>query len=611
MDQLNTRKYIIGILIVLVSIIFVVKLFALQVVDSSYKFSADNNSQRYVTQYPARGLIYDRDGDLLVYNEAAYDLMVNPAQLASFDTIALTGLLGIEPEQLRESLIKARNYSRYKPSIILKQLSSKKYAVLQEKLYQFPGFFVQPRTLRTYSDSVAAHLFGYVGEVDNKAIQDNPYYQMGDYIGISGIEKAYEKYLRGKKGVNIYLVDVHNNIKGAFADGKYDTAAVFGQNLVSTIDIDLQRYGEQLMQNKTGSIVAIEPSTGEILSLVSAPTYDPDLLVGRVRTTNYKKLANDTLKPLFNRALMAKYPPGSTFKVINALIGMQEGVIGYNSKYYCDMGYYAGSLHVGCHSHYSPLNLPQSIQNSCNAYYCNAFRKIIDDPKFPTVDDGFNNWRNHVISFGFGDKLNIDLLNEASGFVPQTSYYDRYYGDNRWKSLTIVSLAIGQGELGITPLQMANMTAAIANRGYYYTPHVIKEIQNLPMINPRFTRRFNTTIDTTWYGTAIEGMELAVNGGTGSTARIAKLDDIIVCGKTGTAENPHGEDHSIFIAFAPKDNPEIAIAVYVENAGFGSTYAAPIASLMIEKYLKNEISARRKWIEQRMLNADIIHKEKE
>ncbi len=611
MDQLNARKYIIGILIVLVSIIFVVKLFALQVVDSSYKFSAENNSQRYVTQYPARGLIYDRDGDLLVYNEAAYDLMVNPAQLASFDTLALTSLLSIEPEQLRESLVKARNYSRYKPSIILKQLSSKKYAVLQEKLYQFPGFFVQPRTLRTYSDTVAAHLFGYVGEVDNKAIQDNPYYQMGDYIGISGIEKAYEKYLRGKKGVNIYLVDVHNNVKGAFADGKYDTAAVFGQNLVSTIDIDLQRYGEQLMQNKTGSIVAIEPSTGEILSLISAPTYDPDLLVGRVRTSNYKKLANDTLKPLFNRALMAKYPPGSTFKVINALIGMQEGVVGYNSKFYCDMGYYAGGLHVGCHSHYSPLNLPQSIQNSCNAYYCNVFRKIIDDPKFPTVDDGFNNWRNHVISFGFGDKLNIDLLNEASGFVPQTSYYDRYYGDNRWNSLTIVSLAIGQGELGITPLQMANMTAAIANRGYYYTPHIIKEIQNLPMINPRFTRRFNTTIDTTWYGTAIEGMEMAVNGGTGSTARIAKLDDIIVCGKTGTAENPHGEDHSIFIAFAPKDNPEIAIAVYVENAGFGSTYAAPIASLMIEKYLKNEISYRRKWIEQRMLNADLIHMKKE
>jgi len=607
MDSLEVRRFVIGTLIILVILIFIGRLFFIQVMDSSYKFSAENNSQRYVTQYPARGLIYDRSGKLLVYNEAAYDLMVNPMQLKAFDSATLCEMIDISKETLRTNLQHAKNYSRYKPSVILKQLSSKTYAVLQEQLYKYPGFFVQPRTLRKYADSSAAHVLGYVGEVDNNIIKKEPYYQMGDYIGISGIEKSYEKVLRGKKGVNIYLVDVHNRIKGSYDNGKYDTAAVFGSNLVSSLDIGLQEYGEELMQNKMGSIVAIDPESGEILSLVSSPSYDPSLLIGRVRTNNYRKLLLDTLKPLFNRAVMAKYPPGSTFKVINALIGLQEGVINNNTEFSCHYGYTAGGIHVGCHGHKSPLNLPESIQISCNAYYCNVFRRIIDNPVYNSTEEAYDVWRNYVTSFGFGQKLNTDLVNELDGFVPKPDYYNRYYGENGWKSLTIISLAIGQGELGITPIQMANMAATVANRGYYYIPHVVHSVQGENTIDDRFTKKHYTKIDSANFEKVIEGMYRVVNGGEGSTARIAAIDSIAVCGKTGTAQNPHGKDHSIFIAFAPRDNPKIAISVFVENAGFGSTWAAPIASLMIEKYLKGHISRRRKWLEQRVLNGDLIH----
>ncbi len=607
MDSLEVRKFVIGTLIILAVLIFIGRLFFIQVMDSSYKFSADNNSQRYVTQYPARGLIYDRNGKLLVYNEAAYDLMVNPMQLTAFDTASLCQLVNITKETLLTNLKNAKIYSRYKPSVILKQLSSKTYAVLQEQLYKYPGFFVQPRTLRKYANKSAAHLLGYVGEVDNNIIKQEPYYQMGDYIGTSGIEKSYEKALRGKKGVNIYLVDVHNRIKGSFDNGKYDTAAIFGSNLVTSLDVGLQEYGEKLMQNKMGSIVAIEPETGEILSLVSSPSYDPSLLIGRVRTENYRKLLLDTLKPLFNRAVMAKYPPGSTFKVINAMIGLQEGVINHNTEFSCHYGYSAGGIHVGCHGHKSPLNLPQSIQNSCNAYYCNVFRRIIDNPAYSSTEKAYNAWRDYVTSFGFGEKLNTDLSSELDGFVPKSDYYNRYYGKNGWKSLTIISLAIGQGELGITPLQMANMVSTVANRGYYYTPHIAHSIEGQASIDSRFTKRHYTNIDSANFEEVIEGMYLVVNGGEGSTARIAAIDSIAVCGKTGTAQNPHGKDHSIFIAFAPREHPKIAIAVYVENAGFGSTWAAPIASLMIEKYLKGNISSRRKWLEQRVMNGDLIH----
>jgi penicillin-binding protein 2 len=531
--------------------------------------------------------------------------MVIPRQIKAFDTLEFCNLLKISKPFLETSLRDAKRHSTFRPSIFLKQISAETYAVLQEKLFKYPGFFVQPRTLRSYPRNIGAHLLGYVGEVDDRIIGNSPYYRMGDYIGISGLERTYESELRGQKGVNVYLVDVHNRIKGSYADGRYDTLAVIGKDLTSTIDADLQEYGELLMQNKIGGIVAIEPNTGEILALISSPTYNPNLLVGRPRTMNYRALESDTLKPIFNRALMALYPPGSTFKVVNALIGLQEKIVLPQTRYSCDGGYRVGRG-VGCHSHPSPTDLIQSIQVSCNTYYCNVFRNIIDKPGQGGVEVGFTKWKNHVESFGFGKKLNIDQPNELAGTVPSINFYDRYFRKGGWSSLTIISLAIGQGELGTTPLQMANMTAAIANRGYYFTPHLVKAISGEPDIEPRFKLKHYTTVDSLWFDYIIEGMDLAVNGepGSGSTARIAAIPDIRVCGKTGTSQNPHGKDHSVFVAFAPKDNPQIAIAAYIENAGFGGTWAAPIASLMIEKYLTGKVN--RTWLEQRMLDAILL-----
>ncbi|MGM0550546.1 MAG: penicillin-binding protein 2 [Bacteroidota bacterium] len=611
MDSFAGRRHIIIFLIFVMAFIYLVRLFSLQVVDSSYKLSASNNVLRYVTQYPARGLIYDRNGKLIVYNEAAYDIMVSPRQLEAFDTTEFCALLDVESAFVRMRLQEAFDYSSYKPSIFLKQLSSERFARLQEKLYQFPGFFVQPRTLRKYASPIAAHLLGYVGEVNDRRIEAEPYYKSGDYIGISGMEKSYEKVLRGEKGVNVFLVDVHNRIKGPFEEGRYDKNARMGANIISSIDADLQAYGEKLMSNKIGSIVAIEPSTGEILSLVSSPDYDPALLVGRQRTQNYRKLQNDTLKPLFNRALMAQYPPGSTFKVVNALIGLEEGVVRPRSEYHCNYGYYSNGHHVGCHGHKSPLDLIESIQMSCNAYYCNVFRNILDNPEYENIYESFNKWRSYLDDFGFGQESGVDLPNELKGIVPSTEFYDSYYRHNGWKSITVVSLAIGQGELGTTPIQMANMTAAIANRGYYYSPHIVKEIEGEPSLDTVYKRKHNIPIDSAHFETVIEGMDLAVNGepGSGSTARSAHMEGITICGKTGTAENPHGEDHSIFVAFAPKDDPQIAIAVYVENGGFGSRWAAPTARLMIEKYLTDSIS--QPWWEQYILNGDLLNVEDE
>ena len=608
MDSFVGRKNIIRLLIAIIGIIFIIRLFLLQVVDNTYKVTASNNVLRYETQFPARGLIFDRNGKLLVYNEAAYDIMVNPRQVLPFDTSEFCSILEIDKNYIDENLLKARKYSLYKPSIFLKQVSSISYARLQETLFKYPGFFVQPRTVRKYASQNAAHILGYVGEVNEKIIESDTYYKMGDYIGISGIEHTYEEYLRGQKGVSILLVDVHNRIKGPYNEGRFDKKAEVGSNVISTIDFELQEYGEKLMQNLTGSIVAIEPSTGEILALVSTPNYDPDLLVGRVRTKNYNLLMNDTLKPLFNRAIMAQYPPGSTFKVINALVGQQEKVLFPYTSYSCYGGYVVGRFRLGCHNHRSPLNLVESIQNSCNTYYAHVFRSILDNRKYSTVRDAYESWRNHVMSFGFGKMLNSDLGNELSGLVPTKEYYDGYHKTEKWKSLNVISLSIGQGEMGTTPLQMANMTAAIANRGFFYTPHAIKEIEGNFSLDNRFKEKHFTTIDSVYFEPVIRGMELAVNGdfSGGSTAWRARIPNIIVCGKTGTAQNPHGEDHSIFIAFAPKDNPKIAIAVYIENGGFGGTWAAPMARLMIEKYLNDSIS--QKYYEDYILNAHITIK---
>jgi penicillin-binding protein 2 len=597
-DKFINRKYVITALIILASLGLLIRLFIIQVVKNTYRLSADNNVLRYVTQYPARGLVYDRNGKLIVYNQAAYDIMVVPSQTTKIDTSGFCDLLGISPELFRREMKNAVIYSRRAPSVFLKQISNETYARFQEKMFMYPGFYVQPRTLRKYSKPVGAHVLGYVSEVDDGVIRKNPYYKPGDYIGKSGIEEAYEKDLRGRRGVRIFLVDVFSRIKGSYAGGRMDTIAVQGSDVVTGLDLDLQAYGELLMKNKRGSIVALEPKTGEVLTLVSTPDYDPALLVGRIRSDNYAMLSADTLKPLFNRALMASYPPGSTFKPINGLIGLQEKVINPSTLFECHNGY----LFVACHSHPSPLSLVGAIGNSCNSYFCQTYRRVLENPYYNTISDAYIKWKGYLDEFGFGSKLGTDFVNELAGFIPTTDYFDKYYGKNRWKALTVISMAIGQGEVGTTPLQMANMTATIANRGYYFTPHVVKSIGADHFIDKRFVTKHQISIDSTNFEFIVQGMEASVNSGTST---IAALKDIIVCGKTGTAQNPHGKNHSVFIAFAPKDNPKIAIAVYVENAGFGATFAAPIASLMIEKYLKGEITNKAR--EKSMLELNLMH----
>ncbi len=599
----SNRKYIIISIFIIVGVIFIVRLFLLQVLDNEYKLSAQNNVLRYVTQYPARGLIYDRNGELLVYNEAAYDLLVIPKQIKNIDTIELCKLLKINKDGFITSLEKARKHSYYKPSVFLKQISREDYGYLQEKLYKYPGFYVQARTLRKYPIPVAAHILGYVGEVNKKDLENEKYYRQGDYIGKSGIEKYYENKLRGKKGLKIKIVDVFNRERGSFKNGEYDTIAIAGDDIYISINTELQIYGEKLMQNKKGSIVAIEPSSGEILALVSSPAYDPNLLIGRVRTENFKKLSSDTLEPLFNRATMAQYPPGSTFKIVNALIGLQEEVLFPYTKYGCQG---VVSYPIVCsHDHYSPLDLLHAIEQSCNPYFWKVFKSIFEQPKFSTIQEEYNNWRKYVSSFGTGKKFDNDLINQRPGNLPPDSYFNKYYGKKGWKAITIRSLSIGQGEIEYTPLQLANLTAIIANKGYYFTPHVIKEKKNINYDNKKYKEKIFTDIDPKYFDVVIEGMYQVYEGEHGTT-RWYKIKDLQICGKTGTAENPHGDNHSVFIAFAPKDDPKIAVAVVIENSGFGSTWAAPIATLMIEKYLNGSVKPN--WFEEKMLNANLISK---
>jgi penicillin-binding protein 2 len=600
MNPYAGRKYVVGGIIILVGLIFLVRLFLIQVVESSYKSTAESNARRVEIQYPARGLIYDRNEEILVYNEAAYDLMLTPSQISSFDTIDFCRILDIPKREVVERIRNAREYSLYKPSIFIRQISSVTYAVMQEKLYKFPGFFVQPRTLRKYPRDIAAHALGYVGEVADEDIERDNYYQMGDYIGVSGIEKSYEEILRGEKGRKIFLVDVHNRVKGSFQGGRADRKAEVGRNLVSTLDADLQEYGEKLMQKFNGSIVAIEPASGEVLALVTSPAYRPSLLVGRVRSENFRALSEDTLKPWFNRALMAFYAPGSTFKTVNGLIGLQEEVIKTSSEYYCDLGFHMAGYSVACHVHDSPLDFRGAVRSSCNAYFNHVFMNILNDPEFGSVAEAYSNWREHVLSFGFGNELNTDFVNELSGFIPEGTYYDNIYGEGHWNFLTVRSLSIGQGELGITPIQMANLAAIIANRGYFYTPHIIRSIDG-GEIDERFRDRHYTSIDSIHYEAVADGMEGAVNE-SGGTAWRARVSHFTVCGKTGTAEVPPYEDHSIFIAFAPKYDPQIAISVYVEHGGFGNIWAAPIAGLMAEQYLYDSIS--RPWMEAYVLKGE-------
>lgn len=603
MDINTNRKYLIIVIFIITGVAFLVRLFYLQVVDSTYKEFATSNVLRKVVQYPARGLIYDRNGELLVYNKAAYDLLVTPREVKPFDTIRFCRLLEVSVEDFRQRLKEARSYSPYKPSVIVKQISPEKYAVLQEHLYKVSGFYIQSRTLREYPRPMAAHLLGYVGEVTRDMIQSNSYYQSGDYIGISGMERSYENELRGRKGVKYFMVDVHNRIQGNYRAGDSDTTAHIGKNLISTLDADLQEYAELLLRNKMGSVVAIEPSTGEVLVFANSPDYNPNMLVGRARGSNYMGLVSDPLKPLYNRALMSQYPPGSTFKMANALVALQEGVVTTSTQFYCAHGYYSGNFRVGCH-HDQSFDLVPSISRSCNTYYVYVFRAILENRKYADVRAAYEAWREYMVRMGFGRTLDTDFVHELKGLVPTSDYYERFvFRGSRWRALPIVSLSIGQGELGITPLQLANHAAMLANRGHYFIPHLVKEIEGQE-IHPRFRQPLSAGIDPVHFGPVIEGMYQVMESGTGGASRIPGIS---VCGKTGTAQNPHGADHSVFMAFAPRENPKIAISVYIENGIWGSTYAAPIASLLIEKYLNDSISPNRAYLESRMIQANLMN----
>jgi len=581
---------------VITSIIFVVRLFLLQVIDTDLKLSAENNTLRQVTEYPSRGVIFDRNGKILVSNKAYFDLKVVPRSLNAFDTSAFCKLINIDQNVLRKMINDSKK--SYQPITVKKQIPPEEYAVIQEYLYKFPDFYIEDRTLREYSENIAAHVLGYIGEVDVNNIRDDSYYKPGDYIGKSGIEMMYERYLRGKKGVEIYVVDVHGKIQGNYKEGRYDTSAVAGKYIISTIDSDLQACGEYLMQNKIGGIVAIEPSTGEILSLVSSPNYSPNLFVGKKLSENYAEVESGKGKPLFNRALRSMQPPGSTFKPVNALIAMQKGLITERTVF-VTAGYDAGTHIVRDHISGS-VTFEKSLQYSSNAYYCNVFKKIISNKDFKNFAEAYEDWKNYVESFGMGIQLGTDLDFEKKGIMYPSSYYDKYYGIGHWNYNTIISLAIGQGELGFTPLQMANMTAAIANRGFYITPHVVKKIED-ESIDPKYSEKIYTKVDSIYFIPVINAMEKVVTAGTAMSAYTPGLS---VCGKTGTAQNPHGDNHSIFIAFAPKEDPKIAIAVLVENAGYGSTWAAPIAGLMIEKYLTDSIS--KPWLETMIAGSNLM-----
>ena len=601
-NQYSNRSGIVKIIFLVVGIIFVGRLSMLQIFDKEYKEKAKNQSLRNITQYPARGLMYDRNGQLLVYNEAVYDLMVIPRMVKNLDTNYFCQSLGITREDFEERMHKAYVYSPYSASIFMKQISKEEFGRWENILYKFKGFYISKRTLRLYSKPIAAHVLGYVGEVNEHDIETKPYYKRGDYIGKSGLEASYENQLRGIKGQKIMQVDVHNREIGSYMHGQYDTMAVEGMNLYTTLDADLQEYAEKMMANKRGCIVAIEPSTGEVLTLLSAPCYDPNMLVGRIRGKNFVKLNEDISKPLFNRALQAQYPPGSIFKVAQAMIALQLGVITPNTGFVCDKV-------LGCHNHPSARSVAEAIKMSCNPYFYYTYRRVIQQGKYKNIYKdsryGLTVWREYMLRFGFGQRLDIDLPNVKAGNIPDTSFYNKWYGKDGWAFRTIYSNSIGQGEVEVVPLQMANLAAIVANRGYYYTPHLVRYYGPDSTRNPIYYEKHETGINKSYFDIAARGMYDVVHG-AGGTAHKAAVPGISVCGKTGTAEN-YGNDHSVFIAFAPMDNPKIAVAVYVENAqGGGGTWAAPIAGLIIEKYIKGEVE--RKDVEEYYMNINPCQK---
>ena len=593
------------------ALILIGRLFVIQILDDSYKIDASNNSMVYSTIYPTRGIIYDRNGKILVGNRVAYDILVTPKEVTEFDTLALGEALGVPADFIRGKMAeyhKNRRRIGYQSVVMLKQLPPETYMRFAELSFKFPGFRGQPRSIRQYPYNAGGNLLGYVSEVDSRYIESHHgEYKSGDYAGMTGIEATCEKYLKGEKGYKIYLRDSRNRIESSYRDGEMDKEAIPGKDIVTTIDAELQHYGQTLMQNKVGSLVAIEPSTGEILALISSPGIDVDVLadIG----SHYNRILSDPLKPMFNRAVQASYPPGSVFKLVNALIGLQEGVVTPQTEYPCHRGYRYGNRKMGCHDHRSPLDMKESIMMSCNAYYCYVLRSILENPEYGSVSQALAKWDEYVSGFGFGRKLGSDFPSELGGDIPDPELYDRMYGKGRWKATNIISLSIGQGEIGCTPLHLANLCAIMANRGFYYIPHIIKSSEGVE-IDPKYTRRNYTMVDTSYFPAVVEGMYMAVNAGFGSgaTASIAAVEGLDICGKTGTAQNPHGDDNSVFICFAPKDNPKIAVAAYIEHGSFGARWAAPIASLLTEKYLTRNIDDSRKELEKRMIEGVLLDK---
>ncbi len=588
--QYSNRKYVLGAVAVVIVIVYLIRLFTLQLMSDDFKRNADSNAFLKRIQYPARGAMRDRTGKLLVYNQPAYDIMVVMSEAADVDTLDLCESLGIDRGWFDRRMveIKDRNrnpgYSSYTQQLFMSQLSAEEFSSFQEKLFRFPGFYIQKRNIRQYAYDNAAHILGDVGEVGPSDIEADDYYQSGDYIGKLGVERSYERQLRGEKGVEILLRDARGRIKGSYQEGKFDRAPVPGKNLTLSIDLELQQLGERLMKGKLGSIVAIEPKTGEVLCMVSSPTYDPRIMVGRQRGKNNQILSADPMKPLLNRAIMGQYPPGSTFKTSQALTFLEEGIITPQTAYSCSHGFHFGRLTVGCHGHPSPLPLVPAIGTSCNGYFCWGLYYMFNNrKKYASVQEAMTTWKDYMVSMGFGYQLGIDLPGEKRGMIPNAQYYDKYL--RSWNALTVISISIGQGEVNLTPLQIANLGATIANRGYYITPHVVKEVQGEPL-DTLYTRKHYTRVSKPNYETVVEGMRRAVTGGTCSSANNPWYE---VCGKTGTAQN-RGHDHSVFMGFAPKDDPQIAVAVYVENGGWGATYGVPIGALIMEKFINGHLS---------------------
>lgn len=607
MKDKRSYKLIIGLGVV--AAILLGKLFYIQIIDNKYKINASNNSMVYDIIYPTRGVIYDRNGKIIVGNKVAYDIMVTPREVKPFDTLMLADALGIRPDLIREKMAEyARNRRKigYQSVVFLKQVPPETYMRFGELQYNFPGFRGQVRSIRDYPVDAGGNLLGYVSEVDQSFIEAHEgEYRPGDYAGKTGIEAAREKDLKGEKGYHIYLRNSKNQIEQRYKDGLMDKEAVPGRDIVTTIDADLQQYGQSLMQNKVGSLVAIEPKTGEILSLVSSPGIHVDMLANIGQ--HYDEISQDPYKPMFNRAVQAPYPPGSVFKLVNGLIGLQEGTLRPEMAYPCSNGYHFGSHTLGCHTHRSPLVLEEAVMMSCNSYFCYVLRNVLENKKYKDIAESLDRWNDYVQSFGFGHKLGSDFPAELGGTLPTSKYYNKIYGKGGWKFTTIISISIGQGEVGVTPLQIANFCATVANRGWYRIPHIIKASEGVK-IDPKYYEKQYTMVDTLQFKKVIKGMWRAVNSGygVGATASIAAVPGLDICGKTGTAQNPRGADNSVFICFAPENDPKIAVAAYIENAGFGATWAAPIASLLVEKYLQGEISEERKYLENRILQANLM-----